>query len=336
MEAMLYDKGDDLQVRCHVCSHFCVIKNGGRGICRIRENRDGKLVFLAYSKVISTSVDPIEKKPIYHFKPGSSSFSFATVGCNFQCSFCQNSQIAHMPHENNGRIQGRSISPGQLVEAAVTAGCKSISYTYTEPTVFLELALDTAKLAREKGLYNIFVTNGYMSDKTLSSLEGSLDAANVDLKSFDPMFYRNYCKAKLEPVLSNLKQMKEMGLLVEITTLLIPGLNDDIDQVSNIAEFIAGDLGQETPWHISRFHPCYKMTDRSVTPAESLETAYKAGKDAGLRYVYIGNMPGQSKENTYCHECSTLLVKRTGYHTDYLMEENGSCPECRTSAYGIY
>ncbi|MFH2057566.1 MAG: AmmeMemoRadiSam system radical SAM enzyme [Pseudomonadota bacterium] len=340
IEALLYTKKDDKGVVCHVCKHFCRIKPGKRGICGVRENQDGQLFFLAYSKVIAASVDPIEKKPIYHLKPGSFSYSIATPGCNFKCDFCQNSDIAHMPQNSNGMIQGREILPEKIVSDAVNAGCESIAYTYTEPTIFFELAIETAKLARKKGLFNIFVTNGYMSGKALEILSNVLDAANVDLKSFDPQFYESFCKAKLEPVKENLRQMKEMGILVEITTLLIPGLNDDSDHINAMACFIANDLGPETPWHISRFHPSYQMTNRPVTSVASLEKAYDAGKAAGLRYVYIGNLAGHASENTHCHVCNKLLVQRHGYqiknNLTHAMSGVGRCPDCDTMVHGLY
>ncbi len=336
MEALLYDHLENNQVRCRVCNHFCRIKPGRRGICGVRENQDGKLVFLAYSKVIAASVDPIEKKPVYHLKPGSFSYSIATPGCNFKCDFCQNADIAQMPADSSGMIQGRKIAPEKIVADAVKTGCDSIAYTYTEPTIFFELALDSARLAKKEGLHNIFVTNGYMSPDALDLLSGVLDAANVDLKSFDPEFYKKYCKASLGPVKDNLKQMKKMGVLVEITTLLIPGLNDDTEQINAMAGFIADDLGPETPWHISRFHPAYRMTDRPVTQAAALEKAYEAGKQAGLRYVYIGNLPGHFSEHTRCHFCSNIVVQRHGYQIKNYLKQDGRCPECDTPVHGIY
>ncbi|MFH2092197.1 MAG: AmmeMemoRadiSam system radical SAM enzyme [Pseudomonadota bacterium] len=336
IESILYEKQADKGVICQVCNHFCRIPVGRRGICGVRENQDGQLFFLAYSKVIAASADPIEKKPIYHLKPGSFAYSFATPGCNFKCEFCQNADIAQMPADNNGLIQGREMLPEAIVANAVKAGCSSIAYTYSEPTIFFELALETARLARRNGLYNIFVTNGYMSSQALEMLSSVLDAANVDLKSFDPQFYKTFCKARIEPVKENLKQMKNMGILVEITTLLIPGLNDDTDQVNAMARFIAEELGPQTPWHISRFHPCYQMTNRPVTPVTSLEKAYEAGKNAGLRYVYIGNLAGHSSEHTHCHVCDTILVQRQGYRIKNNLVQGGRCPECDTMAHGLY
>ncbi len=336
METLLYEKLDESLVRCHICQHFCVIKEGKRGICGVRENKGGRLYSLVYPKVVAKSIDPIEKKPLFHLKPGSSSYSIATVGCNFKCAFCQNADIAQMPVDCNGMIQGKNFSPESIVKEAVETGCKSISYTYTEPTVFFELAFETARLAKKEGLLNIFVTNGYMSKRALEMISPYLDAANVDLKAFNDQFYQRFCKAKLEPVKETIKHMKDMGILVEITTLLIPGLNDDKNDLAAMADYIANDLGKETPWHISRFHPCYKMMDRPATPVRSLEKAYEAGKAAGLWYVYIGNVPGQSSENTYCHSCNKLLVKRSGYQIENYLIEKGKCPECNTPAYGIY
>ena len=340
MESQLYTRHENGDTVCRTCRHFCRIKPGERGVCGVRENRDGILVFLAFDKVIAASVDPIEKKPVFHLRPGSHSFSIATPGCNFRCDFCQNSDIAQMPNDQSGLIQGRALPPEQIVAQAVDRGCESISYTYTEPTVFFELAYETARLANEKGLLNIFVTNGYMSPDLLNAMNGLMDAANVDLKAFDPGFYKTYCGARLKPVLENLRQMKQMGVLVEITTLLIPGLNDDSDQLHSLAGFIAGDLGEETPWHISRFHPCYRMTDRPVTPAASLDKAYDAGRKAGLKYVYIGNLPGNSREHTLCHSCGTVLISRHGYQVDSRIlagpEGTGNCPECSTRIHGIF
>lgn len=336
METLIYEKRDNNSVKCGICCHFCLIKEGRRGICGVRENKNGRLISLVYPRVIAAGVDPIEKKPLFHLKPGSFSYSIATVGCNFKCDFCQNADIAQMPSDADGLIQGRQFSPESIVKEALKLGCDSISYTYTEPTVFFELALETARLAKKQGLFNVFVTNGYMSSRLLEMVSPVLDAANVDLKSFNDTFYRTFCKARLEPVKENIKAMKTMGILVELTTLLIPGLNDDEEELNAMARYIANDLGKETPWHISRFHPCYRMTDRPATPISALEKAYAAGKAAGLRYVYIGNVPGQSSENTYCHSCNELLVRRHGYQIKSFFKEQGRCPGCGTMAHGVY
>ena len=336
METLIYEKLEENAVKCNICNHFCVITDGKKGRCRVRENRGGKLLSLVYPKVIAKGVDPIGKKPLFHLKPGSFSYSIATVGCNFKCAFCQNSDIAQMPRDFIGMIQGKEMFPESIVNEALKKGCESISYTYTEPTIFFELALETAMLAKKKGLLNVFVTNGYMSTPLLEMVSPFLDAANVDLKAFNDRFYQTYCKARLEPVKENIKQMKDMGILVEITTLLIPGLNDDENEICAMADYIANDLGRETPWHISRFHPSYNMTDRPATSISSLEKAYSAGKAAGLFHVYIGNVPGSSSENTYCSSCNELLVRRYAYQIENYMSEGGKCPKCETITYGIY
>ncbi len=336
METLIYERLEESVVKCHICNHFCVIKEGKKGRCGVRENKGGTLLSLVYPKVIAKGVDPIEKKPLFHLKPGSFSYSIATVGCNFKCAFCQNSDIAQMPRDFKGMIQGKEMLPESIVNEALKKGCESISYTYTEPTIFFELALETAILAKKKGLLNVFVTNGYMSQALLEMVSPFLDAANVDLKAFNDRFYQTYCKARLEPVKENIKQMKKMGIMVEITTLLIPGLNDDETEICAMADYIANDLGRETPWHISRFHPSYNMTDRPATSISSLEKAYSAGKAAGLFHVYIGNVPGLSSENTYCSSCNALLVRRYAYHIESYLSEGGKCPECKKIAYGIY
>lgn len=336
METLFYEKLDDAKVRCRICHHQCTIDPGKRGLCNVRENRQGCLESLVYSKVVARAIDPVEKKPIFHLIPGSLSYSIATVGCNLKCAFCQNSDIAQMPSDHNGLIRGVTMTPEIIVEQAIRGRCQSISYTYTEPTVYVEFALDTARLAREQGLFNIFVTNGYMTPEVIDAAAPYLDAANVDLKAFTDTFYRKWCKARLEPVKQTLKHLKSSGVLVEITTLLIPGLNDDPDELRQMADFIAKDLGVETPWHISRFHPCYRMTDRPVTPLASLETAWKAGKAAGLRYVYTGNVPGLASENTLCHACNRVLVERVAYSVTSAITSDGKCPDCGTRVYGIY
>ncbi len=336
MKTLFYEKLDNQKVKCRICHHYCVIDAGSRGICSVRENQDGDLYSLVYSKIIARGIDPIEKKPIFHMKPGSLSYSIATVGCNFKCSFCQNSDIAQMPSDLGGLIEGNAASPESIVQEALKAGCESIAYTYTEPAVFVELALETAHLAKKKGLLNIFVTNGFMSPKVIEASAPVIDAANVDLKSFDDRFYRKYCKAKIEPVKETLKLMKSLGILVEVTTLLIPGLNDSVYEIRGLAEFIAQELGRETPWHVSRFYPRYKLTNCPSTPIDLLTQAYETGKKAGLHHVYIGNVPGLDAENTYCHSCGSLVIRRTGYRVHSFVSENGLCPDCGTAVYGIF
>jgi len=292
MEAYLYERLDDRKVRCQLCNHRCVIKDGKRGICGVRENQKGILKTLVYGRLIAQHVDPIEKKPLYHVLPGTLSYSIATVGCNFKCRFCQNADIAQLPTDRKGMIVGDLYTPEDIVTAATGAGCRSIAYTYTEPTIFFEFAHDTARLAHEEGLLNVFVTNGYMTSEALHMIQPYLDAANVDLKAFSDDFYKEQCSAKREHVMETLRLMKSLGIFVEVTTLLIPGLNDDRKELGELAFFVADSLGSDTPWHISRFHPTYKLTDRPPTPAESIQEARRIGLDAGLRYVYSGNLPG--------------------------------------------
>ncbi|RTZ98883.1 MAG: AmmeMemoRadiSam system radical SAM enzyme [Deltaproteobacteria bacterium] len=335
MKACLYDTTDGRKVKCHLCHHRCSINVGRRGLCGVRENRQGVLRSLVYGKVIARHVDPIEKKPFFHFLPGSRAYSIATVGCNFTCRFCQNADIAQMPADRRGVIAGSPASAEEEVAAATAAGCRSIAYTYTEPTVFFEFACDTARLAHGRGIRNVFVTNGYMTPEALEMISPFLDAANVDLKAFNDDFYKKMCGARLAPVLKTLKEMKTRGIFVEVTTLLIPGLNDDPDELKALAAFIANDLGVETPWHISRFHPTYRLTDRPATPVDSLITARETGKKAGLQYVYTGNVPGQGGEQTVCHQCGRVIIDRWGFSIRSYAVENGCCRYCGTPVAGI-
>jgi pyruvate formate lyase activating enzyme len=333
-EALLYQKEANQVVRCSLCAHRCRITPGARGVCGVMENNKGVLYSLVYGIVIAENVDPIEKKPLFHVLPGSRTYSIATVGCNFRCTFCQNHTISQMPRES-GRIAGQKRTPAEIVETALETGSQSIAYTYTEPTVFFDFAYDTAKIAHRKGLKNIYVTNGYMTSEMLETLSPYLDAANVDLKSFRDEFYKKYCGGRLQPVLDSLRKMKELGIWVEVTTLLIPDLNDSNEELSRIAEFVAS-LGTETPWHISRFHPEYEMTDRPLTPSSSIHEAVKTGKSFGLKYVYSGNLPGDSGENTFCPGCGRLLIGRYGFSIEQFALQNATCPYCGAKIDGIF
>jgi pyruvate formate lyase activating enzyme len=335
MEAYLYELLEENKVKCNLCNHRCIIKEGRRGICGVRENRGGVLNTLVYGRLIARHIDPIEKKPLFHLMPGSLSYSIATVGCNFRCRFCQNADIAQMPSDRNGMIVGDYFSPQDVVDAALKGDCKTIAYTYTEPTVFFELAYDTAKLAHQKGIKNVFVTNGYMTAEAINMISPYLDAANVDLKAFTNDFYKTYCGAKLAPVKETLKLMKSMGVFVEVTTLLIPGLNDARDELEELAAFLAGSLGTETPWHISRFHPTYQLIDRPSTPVETLVMAREIGIKAGLKYVYTGNVPGESGEKTFCYKCGKILIDRWGFYIRENMIENGRCSYCGAQIHGV-
>jgi len=333
-EAMLYEKTDSEDyVKCALCAHRCRIGPADRGICGVRENRNGALYSLVYGKIIAENVDPIEKKPLFHVFPGSKSFSIATVGCNFRCTFCQNHDISQMPRET-GSVFGRQTTPKDVVENAIRTGSKTIAYTYTEPTIYFEFAYDTAKIACEKGLKNVFVTNGFMTEEALEAMSPCLHAANVDLKAFSDDFYKKRCGGRLQPVLESLKKMKSLGIWVEVTTLLIPTLNDSDKELSNIAEFIYS-LGAETPWHISRFHPRYQMEDLPPTPVASIHRAAAIGTASGLKYVYCGNIPGNKGEDSFCSHCGELLIKRYGFHIEKINLRGTNCPRCETSFDGI-
>ncbi|MDL2121832.1 MAG: AmmeMemoRadiSam system radical SAM enzyme [Deltaproteobacteria bacterium] len=335
MEAYLYKPLNEKKVKCNLCNHRCVIKNGSRGICGVRENQEGTLKTLVYGKLIASNIDPIEKKPLFHFFPGSLSYSIATVGCNFKCLFCQNANISQMPSDHDGMITGDLYTPEDVVDAAEKGNCKSIAYTYTEPTVYFEFAYDTAKIAHEKGIQNVFVTNGYMTSEALEMISPYLDAANVDLKAFNASFYKDVVKARLEPVKETLKLMKSLGIFVEVTTLLIPGLNDDKHELEMLAEFIVNSLGSETPWHVSAFYPTYRLTDRPPTSVESLVVAREIGIKAGLNYVYIGNVPSEDGENTFCYKCGNILIRRSGFYVEKNLIKNSRCPHCGALINGV-
>jgi len=332
-EAMFYEKLKNNEVRCNLCPHHCKIANFKRGICGVRENRDGTLYSLVYGKTISLAIDPIEKKPLYHFYPGSDALSLATVGCNFKCLHCQNYEISQLPRERR-KIIGEEISPEEVVSQAKSKNCRIIAYTYTEPTIFFEYAYEIAKLAKEEGIKNVFVTNGYISEEALRKMSPYLDAANVDLKAFSEDFYKRICGAHLEPVLKSLRLMKELGIWVEVTTLVIPGLNDSEEELRKIAEFITS-LGKEVPWHLSRFYPAYKLRDIPPTLANVLHRGCQIGLEAGLRYVYTGNVPGDEGENTYCYSCGRTIIQRYGYRIERLYIENGRCKYCGAKIDGV-
>lgn len=336
MEAYLYEPLKDKKVKCNLCNHHCVIKDTKRGKCSVRENQGGVLKTLVYGKLIAQNIDPIEKKPLFHLMPGSLSYSIATVGCNFRCLFCQNADIAQMPSDHHGMIMGDDYTPEEVVRLAVKENCQSIAYTYTEPTIFFEFAYDTAKLAHDRGIRNVFVTNGYMTSEALNMINPFLDAANVDLKAFNDDFYKKYCGTRLVHVKETLKLMKSLGIFIEVTTLLIPGLNDDKRELEKLALFLADSLGPETPWHISRFHPTYKLTDRPPTPVQTLVMAREIGIKTGLKYVYTGNVPGENGENTVCYNCGKIIIDRWGFYIKKNLLENGQCKHCGAKIHGVF
>jgi len=333
-EAMLYSSLEEGKVSCFLCSHRCQIVDSKFGICGVRQNKKGKLYTHVFSEVIAAHVDPIEKKPLHHFLPGTTSFSIATIGCNFRCPFCQNWEISQLSKRKEEGASGYKLSPEGVVAAAKENGCQSISYTYTEPTIFFEYAYETAKLADNEGLGNVFVTNGYMTAEALEAIKPYLHACNVDLKSFREEFYHEMCQAHLEPVLESIRLMRKLGIWVEITTLVVPGENDGDDELKDIARFIA-QTDIDIPWHVSRFHPNYKLTDKKATPVETLRRAYAIGKSEGLRYIYVGNVYGES-EDTQCPSCGKALIRRQGFFVSDFKLKDSSCPFCGAHVAGVF
>jgi pyruvate formate lyase activating enzyme len=327
---------DPKQVQCFLCGHRCRIKDGRRGICHVRENQGGKLYSLVYGRLVSENVDPIEKKPLFHLLPGSLSYSIATVGCNFRCQHCQNFDISQYPalHPDSA-IPGALRTPAEVVAAATTTGCKSIAYTYIEPTIFMEFALETAELAHAAGIKNVFVSNGYTSPEATRKLAPLLDGNNIDLKAFTDKFYHEVCGAKLAPVLDTIRLMKELGVWVEVTTLVIPGWNDSDEELRDIAQFIHG-VAPDIPWHVTRFHPTFKMLDRQATPVATLRRARDIGRQAGLTFVYEGNVPGEGGENTFCPACGLIIIERFGFTIRSSDMRDGACQHCGHRIAGVF
>jgi pyruvate formate lyase activating enzyme len=333
-EALLYRKSEDKTAHCFLCAHQCKITEGKFGFCGVRQNIDGALHTYAYGKVIAAHVDPIEKKPLYHFLPGSTSFSIATIGCNFRCGFCQNWEISQSSFRDGDILGGGKLSPAEIVDEAIKFKCRSISYTYTEPTIFFEYALETAKLAKAKGLYNNFVTNGYMTKDAILMIKPYLDAANIDLKFFKESSYKKICGSSLEPVLDSIRLMHDLGIWVEVTTLVVPGENDSKEELGDIATFISG-VDKNIPWHISSFHPDYKFSDHTPTPEDTLKVALEIGKECGLNYIYAGNVSGFGSD-TYCHNCHKPVIKREVFS---ILENNirqGRCANCQAPIPGVF
>ena len=333
MATMLWEPGKNGNVRCLLCPHSCRLPLGVTGICGVRFNRKGELRSLVENVVSSVQMDPVEKKPLYHFLPGTKTFSIGSVGCNFSCKFCQNHHISVVP--KSGVVNGKRVAPEQLVELALKHRAKSIAFTYNEPTVFFELVYNTAGLAKLHKLPVILVSNGYLGEDAFTGLQSRVAAINVDLKSFRDEFYRNYCGAKLQPVLDNLKRIKSVGWWLEVTTLLIPGVNDKEAEVRDCARFIRDELGPDTPWHISGFHGAHKMLEHPSSTLGQLEAAWSIGRNEGLRHVYMGNLASAMGANTFCPECGEMVVERRGYEV-VQTAQGGVCPKCGQQIAGVW
>lgn len=333
MRTMLWDKGPGQTIRCLACSHNCKLGDGKSGICGVRVNHHGELIGLAADIVTALNLDPVEKKPLYHFLPGTKTFSIGGAGCNFHCAFCQNSEISQV--NPRSAVQGRHLTPETLARLAQQNNCPSISYTYNEPSIFFELAYATAGLAKAQGLRNILVSNGFMSPEWLTSMSKRIDAANIDLKSFNDDFYRKLCGGRLQPVLDNLKRIRDLGWWLEVTTLVIPGINDKPEELGRIADFIKSELGADTPWHISGFHGAWRMADHPSTTLDKLKEAYAIGQAAGLRFVYLGNVSSPHGSATTCPACGATLIQRSGYRVRKHFKD-GFCPKCQQPIPGVW
>jgi pyruvate formate lyase activating enzyme len=320
---------------CGLCAHQCRIKPGRFGRCGVRQNVDEVLYTLVYGELVAEHIDPVEKKPLFHVLPGSLSLSIATMGCNFKCQHCQNHSISQVHGQRPADLKGRKVSAEQVVESAIRNDCKSISYTYVEPTIFFEFAYDCALLAAENNLKNIFVSNGYLSEQASRDISPYLDVINIDIKSYNDDFYKKICGARLKPVLDNVKLMKELGVWVEVTTLVIPGHNDSNEELSSLASFLVS-VDPSIPWHVSAFYPTYNMTDRFPTPSKTLTRAAQIGRDAGLKFVYEGNSHGGGGENTFCPSCGEAVISRYGFSVRENRVVEGCCPLCKEPLPGIW
>ena len=332
-EAMFYDKLSEDAVKCMLCPHECLLQNGQRSFCRVREPKGGVLYTLVYELICSAHVDPIEKKPIYHMLPGSLSFSIATAGCNSRCKYCQNWQISQIPPEES---RNTILSCDRVSAVAMQNECQSIAYTYTEPIVFYEYMLDAAKIAKTRNIKNIAVTGGFINPEPAKYASKYLDAANIDLKGFDDSYLKETCGQRLDPLLGAIKIMHDEGVWIELTNLVVPTLNDDAKMIRNMCKWITRHLGQDVPLHFSRFWPMYKLRDLPPTPVETLESARDIAMDEGLRYVYIGNIKEHEASNTYCPKCKKAVITRAGYYVTANHIKNSACTFCGEKIAGIW
>lgn len=341
-ECINYKKIDEEILECRTCSHFCKVNQGKTGICGIRQNIDSKLYLIPYGRAVAANIDPVEKKPIFHFLPGSLAYSVGTFGCNFRCDNCQNFDISQIS-EVKGKVEayenlqwGINLPPERIVDEALKKKCQSVAYTYNEPTVWMEYALDTMKIAKSKGLKNIWVSNGFMSNDTLDAIIPYLDAINVDIKSYDDKFYRFNCGGSLAPVLENCIRLIKEKVWVEITTLIIPSFSDDKNMLRGIAQFIYRELGEHVPWHVSAFSGkiSWKFKDLPDTSMEMIDKAYYVGLEEGLKYVYAGNVSNVKMESTNCPNCGKIVIERSGYQIKRY-DKNGKC-KCGQKIHGIF
>lgn len=332
-EAKYYTKLSGTDIQCLLCPRECVLKEGQTGYCTNRKNEKGVLKSLVYGQVCSANVDPVEKKPLFHFMPGTKTFSIATAGCNLRCTFCQNWEISQVPYS---QVRSQKLEPEDIVRLAKENNCPSISYTYSEPVAFYEYMFDTAAVAHKNGLKNIMVTSGFINPEPLRELCTVLDAANVDLKGFSDRVYRIVAAAKLEPFLESLKIFKEKGIWLEVGYLVIPTLNDSSEELKKFTDWVSQNLGNDVPVHFLRFFPMHKLTNLPPTPVETLERAYKIAKDSGIHYVYIGNVPGHPYENTYCPNCKNMIIERKGYFIEKMKILNGRCRICGYKIAGVW
>jgi pyruvate formate lyase activating enzyme len=323
-------------VQCHVCEHYCTLQSGDWGKCGVRVNREGTVYLTVYGEAVAAHIDPIEKKPLFHFLPSTGALSVGTYGCNFTCQWCQNWQMSQVRQREPQALGADDLSPEQIVDICRSRDIPTIAYTYNEPTVFFEYTYDTAKLAHERGIKNVYVSNGFMTEELLDVLTPYLDGINIDLKGFTEALYEDYVGARLAPVKRNITHLaQEADVWVEVTTLIIPDLNDADAELRAIAQWLV-ETDPQIPWHVTAYYPTHRMRDRPRTPPSTLQRAYDIGKEAGLAYVYVGNVPDATRENTYCPVCDELLIKRMGYSTRTTWKTPGSCPNCNADIAGVW
>jgi pyruvate formate lyase activating enzyme len=332
-DALFYEKLDNSRLKCTLCPRYCQLKVGQQGFCKVRKNVKGKLKSLVYGKPYAVNVDPIEKKPLYHFLPGIKILSIGTVGCNMACKFCQNCDLSMSNFDESHAL---SLPPERLAQLAIHYDSKGIAYTYNEPTIYAEYAMDTAKISRKLSIKNVMVTNGYIASEAIDQVYENMNAANIDLKSFNPEFYEKLTLSRLEPILSSIKKIRELNKWIEITTLIIPGSNDSPKEITRICEWILAELGPDVPLHLSAFHPAHKMIHTQATTPSVLQNLRIVAIKTGLHYVYVGNIGNSEGSNTYCPECKSLLIKRSWYDNQILNMDHGKCKNCGMIVAGVF